>query len=365
MVYYVRFLKSPKIQNHKAGLVSVSALISITTDLGDAFLADDVTLHTSLYSPDTNTVLRRDSFLWQAGKRELLVSVGPVRLGRNPIVILGIGSVDTPSPGGALADSLLDPSTVPEVISGWSTAFGGPQPLVAEKLIERRFRLQNQSELRVWEETGENIARHIWDAALAAVMCLQRAIIDTGAMAMPHLQERLRGRGHRMLRVVELGSGCGIVGIALAEMMPRCSVTLTDLPEVHDIVTRNIKVAHPAPGSTIDFRVLDWDQQPGEDVYSQPIDLILVSDCTYNADSLPSLVRMIDTLVRPSSNALVLVALKRRHDSEAVFFDLMQDAAFSSLERDTISLPCPYAEEEEDLQGETIEIYIFGRNESA
>lgn len=158
MVYYVRFLKSPKLQTLQAGLVSVSALISITTDLGDAFLADDVRLHATLSSVDANTVLRQDSFLWQAGKRELLVSVGPVRLGsRPPMVILGIGSsasVDT--------DSLLDPSTVPVVISGWSTAFGGPQALPAEKLIERRLRLQNQSELRVWEETGNNIARHIW-----------------------------------------------------------------------------------------------------------------------------------------------------------------------------------------------------------
>ncbi|KKA18344.1 hypothetical protein T310_7710 [Rasamsonia emersonii CBS 393.64] len=280
------------------------------------------------------------------------------------MVILGIGSsasVDTPP---SQTDSLLDPSTVPVVISGWSTAFGGPQALPAEKLIERRLRLQNQSELRVWEETGNNIARHIWDAALAAVMCLQRGITDPGATAMPRLQDHLRGRGDQTLRVVELGSGCGIVGIALAEMMPRCAVTLTDLPEVDDIVARNIKAAHPARGSTIDFRVLDWDQAPGEDVFSQPVDLVLVSDCTYNADSLPSLVRMIDALVRRSSNALVLVALKRRHDSEAVFFDLMHDAALSTLERDTIALPSPYADGDEDLQENTIEIYLFGRSKS-
>jgi len=165
MVYYIRFLKSAKIQAHKAGLVTVSALISITTDLGDAFLGEDVKLCATLFSVDRNLVLRQAPFLWQAGKRELLISVGPVRLDpRNPIVILGIGStaVDTPSSNGTHADSLLDPWTVPVVISGWSTPFGGPQALLAEKLIERRFYLQAQSELRIWEETGNNIARHIW-----------------------------------------------------------------------------------------------------------------------------------------------------------------------------------------------------------
>jgi predicted nicotinamide N-methyase len=190
-------------------------------------------------------------------------------------------------------------------------------------------------------------------------MCLQQALTGTRAMALPRLQERLRG--DQPLGVIELGSGCGIVGIALASTMPRCSVTLTDLPEVHDIVTRNIKAAHPAAGSTIDFRVLDWDQ-PDEGVCSQLIDLILVSDCTYNADSLPSLIQTIDALVQVSADALILVALKRRHDSEAVFFDLMRDAAFSSLEHDTISLPSPYAEQDGEPQGDTIEIYTFGRN---
>jgi hypothetical protein len=161
MVYYIRFLKAPRIQSDKAGLASVSALISITTDLGDAFLADDVNLRATLLSVDTNSVLQQNSFFWQAGKRQLLVSVGPLRLSsRNPIVILGIG-VDAAS-NGTQADRLLNPSTVPVVISGWSTPFGGPQALLAEKLIERRFHLQGQPGFRIWEETGNNIARHIW-----------------------------------------------------------------------------------------------------------------------------------------------------------------------------------------------------------
>jgi predicted nicotinamide N-methyase len=173
---------------------------------------------------------------------------------------------------------------------------------------------------------------------------------------MQYLQKHLQSRAGQTLRAVELGSGCGIVGIALAEMLPRCSVTLTDLPEVDDIVSRNIKLAQPAPGSTLAFQVLDWDEQPNDDVCRQSIDLILVSDCTYNADSLPSLVRILDILVRKSPDALILVALKRRHDSELVFFDLMQGAAFTITEHDTIALPSPYSDRE------IIEIYAFGRS---
>lgn len=138
------------------------------------------------------------------------------------------------------------------------------------------------------------------------------------------------------LQVVELGAGCGIVGIALASLLPHCSVLLTDLPDVKEIVTRNINVARPAGKSTIEYRPLDWDEPLPEDLCSGPIDLILVSDCTYNADSLPALVSVLDRLVRRSSDTIILVALKRRHDSETVFFDLMRSASFSALQHDQV-----------------------------
>lgn len=177
---------------------------------------------------------------------------------------------------------------------------------------------------------------------------------------MPSLQQRLRNRDNT-LQVVELGSGCGIVGIALAELLPRCSILLTDLSEVNDIVTRNMAVARPAPRSALDFRTLDWDEQPPDELRTAGIDLILVSDCTYNADSLPSLIHVLDSLVQTSPTALVLVALKRRHDSEAIFFDLMQDARFAILYQDIVPLPSFGFEEDENV--ENIEIYAFGRDD--
>lgn len=167
MVYYVRFLKSPRIQKHKADSISVSALICLTTDLGDSFLADDVDLAVTLVVDRTNTVLQQRTIRWQAGKRELGVSLGPFRPPpSNQAVVLGIGaageSTSRSSGPHRQADNLLDRGGVPPVISGWSTPFGGSQPALAEKLVERRFSLQDQPDLRVWEETGNSIARHIW-----------------------------------------------------------------------------------------------------------------------------------------------------------------------------------------------------------
>ncbi|CAG8909350.1 unnamed protein product [Penicillium egyptiacum] len=78
-------------------------------------------------------------------------------------------------------------------------------------------------------------------------------------------------------------------GIMLASMPPNCSVLLTDLPEVEDIITRNINAAQLATMSGVHYQNLDWDD-PLDDLCPRPIELILVSESTYNADSLPALV---------------------------------------------------------------------------
>lgn len=156
---------------------------------------------------------------------------------------------------------------------------------------------------------------------------------------------------------MELGAGCGIVGIALATMHDKCDVLLTDLPEVEEIVTRNIKAASPRPSSAIHFHSLDWEDPPPE-LCSQPLDLILISDCTYNADSQPALVSVMVQLVRSSPEALVLVALKRRHDSEAVFFELMEAAGFTVSEQTDIQVPGQHE------QVDQIELYCYRRQSS-
>lgn len=167
MVYYVRFLKPPKTEKSNRSSLSVSALICLTTDLGDSFLPDDVELRVTLTGHKTEIPLLEKSVSWQAGSRQLLVSLGPFdrHICNNQPVVLGIAAAGTRPPSQTAvcqADRLLNESTIPLVISGWSTPFGGPQDLQTERLVERRFHLQGKQDLRIWEETGNSIARHIW-----------------------------------------------------------------------------------------------------------------------------------------------------------------------------------------------------------
>lgn len=195
------------------------------------------------------------------------------------------------------------------------------------------------------------------DAALASVIYLQRVVSGDSTVTSPLLRDLLQTDRSTPLRVIELGSGCGIVGIALAQLLPWTSVLLTDLPEVEEIVTQNVSVSTPARSSTVDFQTLDWDEPLPEHLCNTSVDLILVSDCTYNADSLPALVSVLTQLVQASPGAIVLVALKRRHESESVFFELMQTAGLVDLHTDHMQLPSQHD------QVDQIELHCYGRAE--
>lgn len=162
MVFYVRFLKTPRLQKQKVGALSVSTLVCITTDLGDEFLAQDVDLLATLSVDRTEKVLYQERLKWTAGKREISILLGPFPEHVSRLtVVLGLTAIDPRRPETRRIDPLLGNSRVPLVISGWSAPFGG-QSLVAEKLVERRFGPTDRLDLRIWEETGNSIARHIW-----------------------------------------------------------------------------------------------------------------------------------------------------------------------------------------------------------
>lgn len=160
------------------------------------------------------------------------------------------------------------------------------------------------------------------------------------------------------LNVIELGSGCGLVGIAIASVRPKCRMLLTDLPDAMNILGYNVSQSQPALASTIKHMVLDWDDELPPSITQERYDLLVVSECTYNENSIPALVRTLSALAARSPSALVVVATKVRHFSEAIFFGLMSDVGFVEIEQLSIPLPRPQKENNEQMH-ERVDVHIF------
>lgn len=154
------------------------------------------------------------------------------------------------------------------------------------------------------------------------------------------LLSRQQPKKDNSLEVIELGSGCGIAGLAFAKIFPNCNVMLTDLPEAMEILDHNISTAQPlASKSQVQRTELDWSRELPFTITKNNFDLIILSDCTYNIDCFPALIRTLAALVSITRQAIIIVSTKVRHSSEDAFFTLMPEAGLVSFRHITIELP--------------------------
>lgn len=171
-MHYIRFLKPPRLQGGSAP--TLSAKITVTTDLGESFLFSEVILLVELELDDGSTVGKSCEYLWkgQDGMRsiEVKILVPPTlkRSGKKFKMLIrpkdkmytvdsfsaasNLDITNTNNQGGVMAVRSMKIEAVPSINGPGSVTTG---------MAERVFTYGN-SEIRIWEETGESIARHIW-----------------------------------------------------------------------------------------------------------------------------------------------------------------------------------------------------------
>lgn len=108
---------------------------------------------------------------------------------------------------------------------------------------------------------------------------------------------------------------------------------------------------------TVAYQNLDW-SSPDPAFASAHWDCLIAGDVTYNAEMMPHLVQTMSDILRTNKDAPILLAMKVRHDSEAVFFELMKEVKLHII--DQVILPLPVLGEEH----QEIEVYLFSRNPS-
>ena len=180
---------------------------------------------------------------------------------------------------------------------------------------------------------------------------------------MPTLAALLGKPTTSSFNVLELGAGCGIAGIALAQMMSDCSVLLTDLSEAQEMLQMNIENAQLSHGSSVHLGLLEWGTEIPADMVTDKIDLVLISDCTYNTDSCYALVATLSRITQHSPGVKILVALKRRHDAEALFEYIMNSNGFHAIECTKITVP--HRASGVDSRTPVVEMYLYEHSEAS
>ena len=156
---YIRFLKTPRIVTDKKSLrCEVQCLITIASDLGDSFLPYDIQLSAELLSSQApEQVLLWKTVRWTRGMRTLPIAFPLPRRSASSKLRVRVGGEPK-----ATYDEYTELSNEQRgVVSAWSAEFLSSSEAV--KLVERRFMMPPDGPVvRIWEETGESIARHLW-----------------------------------------------------------------------------------------------------------------------------------------------------------------------------------------------------------
>ncbi|CAI4212826.1 unnamed protein product [Parascedosporium putredinis] len=375
-MHYIRFLRPPKIEVQK-GQSSLSLVLVLSTDLGDALLASEanVLLNLCLFTQGRNDghTLEpgfKTTLTWERGARVLKKTV--------------------PIPTNSWKQLLIRPADLAVAarqfsqLVSWassSSATGRPRGLIMPVWFD--FELQEESEragrkdvclrklhlvgttvLEFEEEFGDSIARHVWDGGLAAGMLLDEGPMD----------------------IIEIGCGVGVLGVGLCGMLAATRqdagvgdyrVVMTDISEAEERATGNIRSflagAEKAETKTpkIRYENLDWeDGKEGsfsETVGSRAWKLAIISDCTYNTDTIPSLVGTLSKLQesvavissqqqqQQQQQLRVFLATKPRHSSELAFFDLMPQYGWDVKEKTLVHLL------HTGCVPDPVELYLFER----
>ncbi|KAK3677701.1 hypothetical protein LTR78_002551 [Recurvomyces mirabilis] len=324
-MHYIRFLKLPKAEV-KPGTILVKSIITITTDLGETFYPTDLDLIATLRSSsDEGEIHLRRRIPWPAHARSLPITFYLSRQQDVDWPACVHVAVQNPTTTGTANPP---PGFLPEIVDIWSGLLNPPQGLLdSGQRVERRFLSLAERSVSLLEDAGDSIARHLWDGSQVLAQYIDHTIsVQTPASPLPLLEHVLVSATYRRLHVLELGCGCGSVGISVAQSIPDCDVLLTDLPEVTELVEANVARMKPAMSSQVTFAPLDWEVSLPETLQNRTNDLIIVSECTYNTDTLSPLVTTLVNLLARSPKAVIVVSTKTRHPSEAGFFDMMRDA---------------------------------------
>ncbi|ODA80640.1 hypothetical protein RJ55_03599 [Drechmeria coniospora] len=135
---------------------------------------------------------------------------------------------------------------------------------------------------------------------------------------------RYHKHGLQGAKILELGAGGGLVGLAVARGCVGSTLLLTDQDEMLQLMRHNIRLNEV--GSTVGALVLNWGEPLPDDVVQQRPDVVLAGECVYFEPAFPLLMKTLHDLFELNEDAVVYFCFKKRRRADMQFVKMAKKA---------------------------------------
>ncbi|CAK8562267.1 unnamed protein product [Lathyrus sativus] len=191
------------------------------------------------------------------------------------------------------------------------------------ELLQKHFLSSIQSTVAIRLLPSEGLSFQLWPAATSLVSLLDSHRINptNSPLSSVFTTRNSNANANAPLRILELGSGTGIVGIVAAVTLGS-NVTLTDLPHVVPNLKFNAEANAGVVGSSggsVTFAPLRWGHADDVELIGREFDVIVASDVVYHDHLYEPLIETLRLLLVGKKIVFVMAHMKR-WKKECVFF---------------------------------------------
>lgn len=149
----------------------------------------------------------------------------------------------------------------------------------------------------------------------------------------------------KSLKVLEVGSGTGIVGLVSAKL--GAATTLTDLTSQVPLLRNNLELNKISNAQALP---LHWGESVSNFQNEIPYDIIIAAECIYYIDVVPLLLKSLKELA--GSETQILVSFERHNETASQLFETKAKEIFDIF-------PIPKTEQDPIYQSDKISLWIL------
>mgnify|MGYP001083963127 CR=1 FL=1 len=134
-------------------------------------------------------------------------------------------------------------------------------------------------------EAFTQIGTRVWDTAI----CMSKSF------------EHLKGElPFADARILEIGAGCGLLGLVLKRLFPNCELTMTEIGVLLDRLTAHVAQNGFGSDSKLTCKILDWFKTDLVADFEAPgsYHVILASDIAVDPNDIPHICRLLSHFVQ-------------------------------------------------------------------